>query len=274
MAPEARIKTTVVVPVWDDYAGATLNAALGSLNEQAVPFSLMLVDNASSVTVPIVRQAQQIRSDARVSVGAARNLGLAQVTTPYVVFWDADDEMLPGALERLQREMEADPGLVLFGMAIREQPSGLRHRWPRRYLPRLASLPRLLRLIEPVWAQFPTTGATIIRTEAAKRAGGFADADSGEDWCLGVSLAFRGRIGWTEEPGRVYRLHPKSMWAQHLTLHHQRRHAAAVRQRLRADPAVPGWVRLAMPAVWTLQQLALIAHAAVAGARRSRTRSD
>ena len=57
-----------------------------------------------------------------------------------------------------------------------------------------------------------------MRTELARTAGGYADAESGEDWCLGVSLAFRGRIGWSERPGRVYRLHPRSVWARHMTV--------------------------------------------------------
>jgi hypothetical protein len=128
----------------------------------------------------------------------------------------------------------------------------------------------MLALLDCVWSQFPTTGATIMRADAVRDGGGYADADSGEDWCLGVSLAFRGRIGWSERPGRVYRVYPDSVWARHLTLSHQRRHQRAVRARMRSDPAVPGWARAMLPLVWLAQYAALAGHALVA-ARRSRT---
>lgn len=262
------LKTTVVLAVWDDYAGPSLKLALRSLDAQDTAFALVLVDNASRSALPSPEPARIVRSKVRLTLGAARNLGLEQVSTPYVLFWDADDEMLPNTLQRLEGRLDADPGVVAFGMAIQEQPSGRRHRWPRRYLAQVARFPRMLSALEPVWAQFPTTGATIIRTQAARESGGFADADSGEDWCLGVSLAFRGRIGWSEEPGRIYRLHPESMWARHLTVSHQRQHAKAVRERLRTDPGVPGWIRRASGVVWAAQGAALAAHVLVAAVRR------
>jgi hypothetical protein len=176
--------------------------------------------------------------------------------------------MLPGAMARLVAAVEADRGLVLFAMAIREFPSGRRHRWPRRWLSDLVRFPRLLAVLHCVWSQFPTTGATIIRADAARAVGGFANAESGEDWCLGASLAFRGRVGWTEQFGRIYRLYPESVWAQHLTVADQRAHARAVRQRIRDDPGIPGWARTAMPLIWLAQYAALGVHALVVAARK------
>jgi glycosyltransferase involved in cell wall biosynthesis len=214
-----------------------------------------------------------VRAPRRLSLGAARNLGLSIVDTPFVIFWDADDVMLPGALQVLETGIEAVVDRVLFGMAIRESPSGVRHRWPRRWLAKLVRFPRLLAVLHCIWSQFPTTGATIIRTDAARAGGGFADAESGEDWCLGASLAFRGRLGWTEEFGRIYRLYPESVWAQHLTVGHQREHARAVRQRLREDPGIPDWARALSPLIWLGQYTALGAHALVVAARRRSSRS-
>lgn len=253
-----------MIPVWDEYT-QPLGEALVSLRTQERSVRVIVVDNASRTELPALDGSDEVvRAPHRLSLGAARNLGLRHVTTPFVIFWDADDVMLPGALNTLEQALEADTGLVLFGMAIRESPSGLRHRWPRPWLARLVRVPRVLAVLHCVWSQFPTTGATIIRTDAARVSGGFADAQSGEDWCLGASLVFRGRIGWTEEFGRIYRLNPQSVWARHLTIRHQRQHALAVRQRLRDDPDVPRWCKCLMPTIWLAQYAALGAHALVA----------
>jgi glycosyltransferase involved in cell wall biosynthesis len=259
---------SIVIPVWDGYAGALFDEALRSLREQHTPFRLIVVDNASHASLPELEgDSKVVRTPRRLSLGAARNLGLSHVDTQFVIFWDADDVMLAGTMGKLARGISADAGLVLYGMAIREAPSGVRHRWPRRWLGTLVRFPRTLALVHCVWSQFPTTGATIMRAEAARAGGGFADADSGEDWCLGASLAFRGRIGWSEEYGRIYRLHPESVWARHLTIAHQREHARAVRRRLREDPGVPGWARSLFPIVWVAQYAALAAHALVVASR-------
>src|SRR5690606_31055898 len=42
-----------------------------------------------------------IRHEASRGLGAARNIGLDLVDTPYVGFLDADDELTPSALERM-----------------------------------------------------------------------------------------------------------------------------------------------------------------------------
>jgi glycosyltransferase involved in cell wall biosynthesis len=261
-------KTSIVIPVWDAYAGASLREALRSVRGQERPLRVILVDNASNVPLGQADEGMKlVRAAKRISLGAARNLGLSHVDTPFVIFWDADDVMLPGALAALEDGIEACSERVLFGLAIKESPSGARHRWPRPWLGGLVRFPRVLAVLHCIWAQFPTTGATIIRAEAARAGGGFADAESGEDWCLGVSLAFRGRIGWSEQFGRIYRLYPESVWARHLTVAHQREHARAVRHRIREDPAVPGWARGLSAPIWLAQYAALTAHALVVAVR-------
>lgn len=257
-----------MIPVWGGYT-ERLPAAMSSLRAQDQPFRIIVVDNASDTPLPALGEAVRvIRAPGRLSLGAARNLGLAEVDTTFVIFWDADDVMMPGALERLEAAIQAEPGLVLCGMAIRESPSGARHRWPRQWLGRLVRFPRLLALLHCVWSQFPTTGAAIMRSDAARAGGGFPDADSGEDWCLGASIAFRGRIGWSEEFGREYHLYPQSVWARHMTTAHQREHARAVRRRVREDRGVPGWARSLLPLICLGQYAALGGHALVVMARR------
>jgi glycosyltransferase involved in cell wall biosynthesis len=262
------VRTTVVLPVWDDYVAGRLTDAINSLTGQDVAARIVVVDNASEAELPEFPGASVVRSPARVTLGAARNLGLAQVSTPYVVVWDADDVMLPGTLAFLEAAIGSERRLVAFATAIVEDPSGARHRWPRRWVAVLVRVPALFALLDCVWSLFPTTGATIMRTEAVHAAGGYGDAESAEDWSLGVSLAFRGRIGWSERPGRIYRVHDESVWARHMTVRHLLRHAGAIRTRIRTDPGIAGWARAALPVIALAQRAAILAHAGVSSARR------
>ena len=270
MTDDRAVATTVVLPVWDAYVGMGMTTALASLTAQDVPARIVVVDNASEVPVPELGGVSIVRSPQRLTLGAARNLGLAQVSTPYAVVWDADDVMLPGTLALLEREMRADPTLAAFGAALVEDPSGLRHRWPRRWIALLVRAPKAFAALDCVWSLYPTTGATIMRADLMRDAGGYADADSGDDWCLGVSLAFRGRIGWSERLGRVYRLHDRSIWASHQTAGHLRRHAGAVRDRIRSDRGIASWARVALPLIAVGQHLAIAAHLAVSALRGGR----
>src|SRR4051812_35894196 len=237
MGSGPEVLTTVLMPVWDDYV-QWLPQAVASVQEQDVATDIVVVDNASDVPLPELPGVSLIASPRRLTLGAVRNLGLAHVTTPYVVVWDVDDAMLPGALRVMEDAMRSDPALVAFGAAIVEEASGRRHRWPRRWAAALARFPAIFALLDCVWSLYPTTGATIMRTQLTQSAGGYGEAESGEDWCLGVSLAFRGRVGWTERPGRVYRLHPHSIWSKHRTVRDLVRHAKAVRDRIRHDPVI------------------------------------
>ena len=270
MSGDSVAQTTVVLPVWDGYVGNRLTEALASVAGQEVLAAIVLVDNASEVEIPEVPGVRVVRSARRLTLGEARNLGLAHVTTPYVVVWDADDVMLPGTLSFLQDAVEADLGLTAFGAAIVEDPSATRHRWPRRWIPVLARRPALFALLDAIWSLYPTTGATIMRTEVVRAAQGYASAEAGEDWCLGVSLAFRGRIGWSERPGRIYRIHDESTWARHMNARHQLQHARAVRHRIRSDAGIAEWARLALPLIQLGQYLAILGHVVMDAARRER----
>lgn len=258
-----------MIPVWDRYAGPRLIEAVESIRAQDRAVRLLVVDNASTVPLPDFPDARVIRSSRRLTLGAARNLGLAQVDSANVIFWDADDVMEPGTVAFLEDQLSADRALLAFGAAIIEEPSGLRHRWPRRWIGRVVSHPRLFALIDCVWSMFPTTGATVMRTDAVRACGGYADADSGEDWSLGSALLFRGRVGWSERPGRRYLQHQESQWDSYGGAAHQLVNAAAVRRRLAADDGVPRRVRAAMPLVGLAQGAAIGAHLLASLLRRA-----
>lgn len=264
------VQTTVVIPVWDAYVTQFLTDALTSIRDQDVPARIIVVDNASRVTVTGPPDVTLLASPERLSLGRARNLGLSTVTTPYVLFWDADDLMLPGTLAALEGAIAAEPDLVAFGQAILE--TGERYRWPRRWIGSLLKWPRLFVLVHSAWSTYPATGATIMRTDAVRSAGGYADTDSGQDWCLGVSLAFRGRLGWSERPGRSYRVHDESVSHRHGSLKDHLHRADTVRTWIRNDPDAPAWVQRALPLIHAGQYAAVAGHLLVAGLRRRRAR--
>jgi glycosyltransferase involved in cell wall biosynthesis len=263
-------QTTVVIAAWGGYVGGQLEEAVASVRDQDAPVAIVVIDNASDVPLPDLGDVELVRSPRRLALGAARNLGLAQVKTPYVLVWDADDVMLPGTLDFLERAIESDPDLAAFGAAILESPARVRHRWPRRWIARLARARTPFALFHCVWSLYPTTGATIMRTELVRAAGGYADTESGEDWVLGASLAFRGRIGWSERPGRLYRIHAQSVLARHTGLRHVARGARAVRKRLRDDTGLPRWTRAALPLILVGQYVAIGLHVGLGFAHRLR----
>jgi glycosyltransferase involved in cell wall biosynthesis len=245
-----------VVPAWGEYAGAPLAQALESLRAQDVAARIIVVDNASEPPLEARGGIELIRSDTRLTVGAARNLGLASVHSRYVVFWDADDLMLPGTLRFLGERIAAEPDAVLVAASILEGDPPSPHRWPRRWTYPLTRFRAAFTFAHCIWSLFPATGSAIMHTDAA-RAMGFDDANSGEDWVLGVSLAFRGRVVLEERPGRLYRREVGSLWETQRASAQLVRHARAVRDRIRTDPAAPRWVRALLPLVALLQLAAV-----------------
>jgi glycosyltransferase involved in cell wall biosynthesis len=265
----AEPETTIVVPVWGPYGGTTLLEALATLRAQDPAARILVVDNASDEPLPELGDAEVVLAPKRLTVGAARNLGLERVRTPYVLFWDADDLMLPGTLRFLRDRLAADLRVIAAAAAIMEDEPRVPHRWPRHWTAPLTRLPRAFALAHSVWSLFPTTGSTIMRAAAVRESGGYADANSGEDWVLGVSLAFRGRFEIHSRAGRVYRRHVGSLWERRRSPRHLLRHAAAVRERLRSDPGIPRWAKLLVPAIAVLQVIAVVAIRPLARAGRA-----
>jgi hypothetical protein len=262
-------RTTVVIPVWDGYVELRFKEALASIAAQDVPAAVIIVDNASHVPLPDLGAARVVRSAERVSLGAARNLGLDQVQTENVIFADADDLLLPETVARLEQGIDSAPGLVAFAMAFVDAETGRRHRWPHRWIAKLVGHPHLLALINAVWAVYPITGPVAVRTEMARAVGGHAEVDNGDARCLGAALLFRGPVGWMEHPGCVYHQRPGSNLDRHQSVTAQLERSATVREHLRADPGAPTWLRTSMPLLALAQSVAVYAYTALAAARRT-----
>ena len=256
------------MPVWGEYAGKPLDEALESLRAQDLPARIIVVDNASDPALDGLGEAQVIRSHTRLTVGAARNLGLQHVKTPYVVFWDADDLMLPGTLRFLHTRISAEPDAVLVAASIVEGDPPVPHRWPRPWTYPFTRFRGPFAFAHTIWSLFPATGSAVMRTDAA-RAMGFGDANSGEDWVLGVSLVFRGRVILEARPGRLYRRHATSLWETQRSAAQLAKHARAVRARIRRDPEAPAWARILLPLIALAQVFAVRCVRPVVGTTRA-----
>jgi GT2 family glycosyltransferase len=243
---------TVVVPAWGTYGRDFLPETLRSIALQRPKPLIVVVDNNS--TEPLgCTGAAVVRTGTRVSVGAARNAGLAVVKTPYVVFWDADDVMIPGTLGRLRAAMGADVAIVATRLV---HDDGSLHHWPRMRLQWLARHRTLYAAVNAVSSLFPLPGG-IMRTAEFRAAGGFPDVDAGDDWVAGVSMALRGRVAVLCEPGRLYRQHETSMSAG-WTTRDRLRNARHVRLRLARELALPRVVRALIPALAPLHWVVLL----------------
>lgn len=268
MTDQGHPRTTVVIPVWDEYVALRFEEALASVVAQDVPLDIIVVDNASRVPLPEMADVVVIHIRERVSLGAARNAGLQRVRTENVMFTDADDLIEPWVVRRLEAGLDSDPRLVAYAMAFVDADTGQRHRWPRPWIARLVRFPRLFALLNAVWAIYPITGAVLIRTPLARAVGGHADIDNGDARCLGAALLFRGRVGWSEELGYLYHQHPGSNLHRFSGTGSILDSHAAVRRRLRSDRGGPSWLRPMIPLVAVAQWTAVGAHLVLTGLRR------
>ncbi|WP_457205408.1 mycofactocin biosynthesis glycosyltransferase MftF [Nocardioides sp. P5_C9_2] len=129
--PASPQELSVVVPVRD--RPEQLDRCLASL----APLMVIVVDDASEDPAPVAEVAR--RHGARlvplpINVGpaAARNAGLAAVTTPLVGFVDSDVEVTSTDLLRLTQHL-ADPSVALVAPRIMGRARAEHPRWFERY---------------------------------------------------------------------------------------------------------------------------------------------
>ena len=244
---------TVLIPVWDDYV-RYLEEAVESVRENSEDVPIVVVDNASTVPVPELEGTRVVRIPERISAGAARNAGLKHVQTQYVLALDADDMLLAGTIDFLSSRLDADPALSVSTTGILDGETGGRHRFPRSFVRSLSRWRRAFAVMDCVWSLFPIQGCALLRTSQVREAGGYADADWGEDWALAVSLAFRGRVEVNERLGRYYRATASSLWRRRpLRARDFVASAARIRARVRQDPGIAGWARVLLPLIALMQ---------------------
>lgn len=119
-------KTTIIVPAWN--TAEYLPAALDSLRAQTITsWRAILVNDASSDATPQIFEAaaaedprfQVLHLTNRSGLGAARNAAIDLVQTEYLAFLDADDELVPNAIELWERSLDASGSDFVAGAYVR-----------------------------------------------------------------------------------------------------------------------------------------------------------
>jgi glycosyltransferase involved in cell wall biosynthesis len=249
---ERETSVTVIIPVWDDYV-RFLPDAVASVTRDAPEAAILVVDNASTTHVPESDGVSLIRAPRRLSVGAARNLGLEHVETEFVLALDADDLLLPGTLGFLEDRLRSDPTISVCATSIVDGTTGQRHRVPRRFVTVFSRFRRTFAFADAIWSLYPIQSCAMMHTSQARDAGGYADANWGDDWVLAVSLAFRGRVEVSRRLGRYYRATTGSLWRRPRPPRDLVTSARLVRERIRSDVGIPAWARTVLPVVYLLQ---------------------
>ncbi|MDZ4878804.1 MAG: hypothetical protein CLLPBCKN_008241 [Chroococcidiopsis cubana SAG 39.79] len=128
MANMNLLKVTIVVTPRERFSYT--KESLESIYEHTqIPFKLVYIDGNSPIKVrqyleeqARVRNFQIIRTDYYLSPNQARNIGLRQVDTPYVVFADNDVVVSPGWLENLVRCAEETQATVVGPLMCQDLP--------------------------------------------------------------------------------------------------------------------------------------------------------
>lgn len=189
MNSESRM--TIVVPVLN--REATLQRTLDSISGQtARPLSVIIVDNGSTDNSRDIASRWMSRHKAsdfditlldmpEKGVSKARNLGLREAVTPYIMFFDSDDTMSPHHVEDIMTEFAADPTLDIVGRDVRLHTIN----GSTRTLPFADSD----LLFQHIFYSILSTQRYALRTSLLHKAGGWnEDATVWTDYELGLRL--------------------------------------------------------------------------------------
>jgi glycosyltransferase involved in cell wall biosynthesis len=177
-----RSAVTVVIPTHNRCE--LLEHAVSSVFRQTgVSVEVVVVDDASSDRTAGWLEQQtdpRLRHD-RLDPGrertAARNAGLALVTTPAVLFLDDDDLLAPGALQRLSSALDRHPAAPVAAGTYATFGTYGPHEVPRQ--PTIGRLPVQRRMWrEILWGWYLLPGAGLWRTEHLRGIGGWDETRS------------------------------------------------------------------------------------------------
>lgn len=208
---------SVIIPTFNGCR--FVGAALASVREQSLqPTEVIVVDAGSSDGTPeVVRMAAQqyprvrlLCAEHRLSAPQARNVALAQVSTPFVATLDQDDLMIPSRLAQQRAFLAQSPSLAAVGGRLTRVdalgiPSPRRAGASRRAFP---VTPESVRWV--LRTSMPTYSSSLMfRTAELKGIGGFDEAHTlTDDFALLVALAESGSVANVETVVGRYRVHP------------------------------------------------------------------
>lgn len=251
-ASAAQARAAIVVTCHND--GATLGETIASIRGQGLQVELVVVDDGSSdpATLQLLLDLEQkgikVVHQANQGQAAAAMAGVRATAAPYVMRFDSDDTLAPGAVaalvEALDRSGEAAAAwgdVETFGLTNFRIPSA----------PALD--PWLV-----TYTNCITGSGALLRRTALLEVGGWQLATGFEDWDLWMALAERGHFG-IYVPRVVFRYRRDrsgqlASWLPDTAKHFaelERRHPRlfAGRTESRRRSAAPRTLKLALAAV-------------------------
>jgi glycosyltransferase involved in cell wall biosynthesis len=261
--------------------GRFLPAAVDSVLAQDYgEIELIVVDDGSTdetpdvaARYPVIRYLRQENQGA----AAAKRAGLEASTGQFLMFLDADDTLLPGAIGSLVRGLQERPECAysyghqqfvdVAGALITSRPQRA-----QRYQTCIDEDPyrHMLRTNHPL----RVSGAVCYRTELVKRAGGFAtDLAGAEDLDINLRLAREHPICCSDQIVLSYRIHAANSSGRFVpmlraAIKTQRRQHAFVKENPGYEHDYRHGLRLAQ-AYWGTK----VAHEALARARSGEMRT-
>lgn len=197
---------SVVVPLYNK-VGQVAATLASVLSQTLPPREILVIDNGSTdgsaqVVEAIASPLVRLLHEERRGPGPARNRGIAEATSEWTAFIDADDLWAPNHLEVLGAVIARHPDSALVGAGFR---------W--------ATLPVSAPPADPLAAAAPScaidffegancdrvwTSAVAARRGAIIAAGGFADFRAGEDYDLWARLALLGDFAVSSAQTAIY----------------------------------------------------------------------
>jgi glycosyltransferase involved in cell wall biosynthesis len=191
-------RAAVVVTCHDD--AATLGETIASIRSQHPPVELVVVDDGSSdpATLRLLAELQQdgvsVVHQVNQGQAAAAMTGLHATSAPYVMRFDSDDMLVPGAVAALADALDgAQEAAAAWGDV---HTFGLTN-------VRIPSAPSLDPWLVTYTNCLPA-GGTLFRRTALSESGGWQLPAGFEDWDLWMALAERGNFG-VYVPAVIYR---------------------------------------------------------------------
>ena len=181
---------SVVIPCYNQahYLGEAIESALGQAYR---PVEVIVVDDgATDSTFEVATAYAEVRCvrQANQGLAAARNAGLRAARGEYVAFLDADDRLLPGAVQVGAAALDAHPG-VAFGVGRHGRIASDGSSLPVSHRPRVER-EHYASLVRRCWIAMP---ATVMYRRAVLDAVGAFDARlrCAEDYDLYLRLTRR-----------------------------------------------------------------------------------
>jgi hypothetical protein len=190
------MNVSVIIPAYN--AAKWLGAGVASVRGQTLPADeIIIVDDGSSDGTDLL--CRDFGSDVLYlrrengGLAAARNSGVEASSGEWLLFLDADDVLLPNALQDLLRTAEASDAGVVYGFVLQRQADPTEARLHGR--PYAIGMPPAPAKAHFWWTPIPTAGCALIRRSLNEKVGGFDEnfrqVEDAEYWLrCGVTAAF------------------------------------------------------------------------------------